>query len=179
MLRPMSMTNSRWLLAPLLACAACTASSGTTAESSVGPQSRVSRVSPSPPVPSNLPVHVGLGGNTTTPVTVLAVGPSGIAPSDERGLTAGACAAPTGVVTFMLGGSPTPRCNIAHAQQTVEVVNGLDTAVRVRLGYQLLTLPAGARGRFRGHVAAFLAPGHHTVSDSAYGGGGAELLVRE
>lgn len=178
MLRPMSMTNSRWLLAPLLACAACTASSGTTAESSVGPQSRVS---PSPAVPSNVPIlSGGLGGYITTRVTVLAVGPSGIAPSDEGNMVAGACASPTGVVTFMLGGSASPRCGIAHAQQTVEVVNELDTVVRVRLGYQLLTLPAGARGRFRGHVAAFLAPGHHTVSDSAYGGGGgAELLVRE
>lgn len=122
------------------------------------------------------PVRVGLGGDVQA--TVVAVGPSGIAPSDGQGLTAGACASPTGVVTFMLGASPVPRCNIAHGQQTVEVVNGLDKPVQVRLGYQLLNLPAGARGRFRGHVATFLAAGHHTVSDSGYRGGGAELVVR-
>lgn len=122
------------------------------------------------------PVHVGLGGNVQA--TVVAVGPSGIAPSDGQGLASGACASPTGVVTFVLGASPVPRCNIAHGQQTVEVVNGLDGPVRVRLGYQLLTLPVGARGRFRGQVASFLAAGHHTVSDSGYRGGGAELIVR-
>jgi hypothetical protein len=81
-------------------------------------------------------------------------------------------------VTFVLGGSPMPRCSYASGNQTVEVVNALEKSVRVRLGYQLLTLPPGARGRFRGTVRQFLAPGHHVLSDSGYNGGGAELLVR-
>lgn len=122
------------------------------------------------------PVDIMRGSNLRA--TVVAIGPTGIAPSDGQGLTAGACASPTGVVTFVLGGSPVPRCNIAHGQQTVEVANGLDRPVRVRLGYQMLNLPVGARGRFRGPIASFLAAGHHTVLDSGYQGGGAELVVR-
>jgi hypothetical protein len=174
MLRLMGMR----FLAVLAACAslsACTGSSGGTA----APATSVPlSAAPAPTAASSAAGQMRLGGNIRTPVTVAAVGRIGVAPADGNGLTAGACASPEGVVTFVLGGSPMPRCNYARGSQTVEVVNGLDAVVRVRLGYQLLTLPPGARGRFRGAVAAFLARGHHVLSDSGYKGGGAELVVR-
>jgi len=73
---------------------------------------------------------------------------------------------------------PSPRCARATPQQRLKIINQTEQELRIRIGNYDLSLPAGQEQAIEAELGAFLAPGVHQISTTAYqGGGGPELWL--
>lgn len=159
----MSMTHSRWLLAPLLACvAACTGGSGSTAAK--GPTGTPA------PAPSA----------RTTPATAAATTAPGLpSPTALMPQAAGVCGRAEGVdITFSTSGDgvPIPRCSYGSLNQRLVIDNTRPTGVEVRLSNgRRLYVPAGQRRAFAGTMRDLVGKAGYYILH--LGQSNAELLI--
>jgi len=145
----MSMTtNSRWLLAPLLACvAACTGGSGSAA---VGKP-------PGNPAPVVSAQTTPAASTRKAPAAAATEAPGLPSPTALMPGAAGVCGRAVGAdITFSTSrdGVPIPRCSYGSLNQRLVIDNTLPTGTEVRLSTgQRLYVPAGQRRAFAGTMS--------------------------
>ncbi len=144
-------TNSRWLLAPLLACvAACAGGSDST---SVGkPPGKPA------PVVSAQTTPATPAASTQKATAAAATETSGLpSPTTLTPGAAGVCGRAVGAdITFSTSrdGVPIPRCSYGSLNQRLVIDNTLPTGTEVRLSTgQRLYVPAGQRRAFAGTMS--------------------------
>ncbi len=73
---------------------------------------------------------------------------------------------------------PSPRCQKVQPGQHLRIINATDRPVRAQLAYIDVTIAPGGEWADGRPFGTYLAPGVHSLTLSAYAGGGAELWVQ-